>query len=49
MLDFNRERLVGADMKYYIQAMKDEFPEEIKSAKRTPWNDSLLKIKSNFY
>jgi hypothetical protein len=44
VLDFSSPGEVKVDMRYYIQAMIDDFSEELTGAEKYPWNDKLFKV-----
>ena len=35
------------NIEYYIDAMIEEIPYEVKTVKSTPWNDKLFKVNEN--
>jgi len=43
VLDFTTPGLVGVNMIDYIQAMTEEFPEQLPGKEKYPWNDKLFK------
>ena len=44
ILDYTEKNKLKLDMKYYIEDMIKEFPYELKSRTKTPWNDKLFKV-----
>jgi hypothetical protein len=44
ILDYSVQGKLKVNMEYYIDAMIEEFPYEVKAVKSTPWNDKLFKI-----
>ena len=44
ILDYSVPGKLKINMEYYIDAMIEEFPYEIKMVKSTPWNDKLFKV-----
>ena len=44
IMDYSEKGKLKIDMKYYIEAMIDKFPYEIKSVKTMPSNDKLYKV-----
>jgi hypothetical protein len=43
VLDFTTPGVVGVDMRDYIRAMVDEFPDKLEGKEKYPWNDKLFK------
>lgn len=44
VLDFSTPGMVGVDMRSYIQAMVEDFSEQLGGNERYPWNDKLFKV-----
>ena len=44
ILDYSEDGKLKVDMKYYIEDMLNQFPEEIKSTKSVPWSDKLFNV-----
>ena len=43
ILDYSQVGMLKVDMKYYIEAMLEEFPEEVKMYS-TPWTEKLFNV-----
>ena len=44
VMDYSEKSKLKIDMRYYIEAMLDEFPYEVKQVKTMPCNNKLFKI-----
>ena len=44
ILDYSEKGKLKVEMKYYIENMIKDFPYELKSKTKTPWNDKLFKV-----
>jgi hypothetical protein len=44
IMDYTQDGALKIDMKYYIKAMLEDFPYEVKATKVAPWTERLLKV-----
>ena len=44
IMDFTQEGALNIDTKHYIKGMLEEYPYNIKGAKKIPWAEKLLKF-----
>ena len=44
ILDYSEKGKLKVGMKYYIESMIKDFPFELESKSKTPWNDKLFKV-----
>jgi hypothetical protein len=47
IIDFTQDGALKVDMRYYIEAMIEEFPYEIKATKTAPWTEKLFKVQED--